>query len=115
MNLSICGRTLKETRQKSCWTIHAPVELSYLLSNIGNIKSGKKTQNRHCFPEFINENCPRPILREFLGGLFGGDGCTISLNKRSDDISGLSFVNSSEEEYLDSLIEMMNLLKMIRV
>ena len=109
----ICGRTLSNTRQKSCWTIRAPVELSYLLSHIGNIALGKKTRKPHLLPEFINENCPIPILREFMGGLFGGDGCTISLNKKSDDISGISFVNSSEKENLDSLREMLILIKNI--
>jgi len=110
---SICGRTLTNTRQKSCWTIRAPVELSYLLSHIGNIALGKKTRKPHLLPEFINENCPIPILREFMGGLFGGDGCTISLNKKNDDISGISFVNSSEKENLDSLREMLILIKNI--
>jgi len=110
---SICGRTLSNTRQKSCWSIRAPIELSYLLSHIGNIALGKKTRKPHLLPEFINENCPIPILREFLGGLFGGDGCTISLNKKSDDISGISFVNSSEKENLDSLREMLILIKNI--
>ena len=110
---SICGRHLSSNKQKSCWSIRTPIELSYLLSNIGNIQRGKKTRQPHLLPTFINVNTPLPILREFLGGLFGGDGCTIVINKKTDDIGGISFVNSSEPDHLDSLEEMLNTLKNI--
>jgi DNA polymerase elongation subunit (family B) len=110
---SICGRNLKAVRQKYCWSVSAPVELSYILSSIDRIQKGKKTQKPHLLPDFINENCPVPILREFLGGLFGGDGCTIYLNKNNDDISGISFCNSSEKEHLNTLVDMMTAIKNI--
>jgi DNA polymerase elongation subunit (family B) len=110
---ALCGRTLETTRQTSCWSIRAPIELSYLLSNIGNVQHGKKTQQPHLLPEFINENTHLSVLREFLGGLFGGDGCTININKKTDDVSGISFVNSTEEPYMDSLEKMFNDLKNI--
>ena len=110
---TICGRTLSNKKQKSCWTIRSPIELSYLLSNIGNIQKGKKMKQTHLLPDFINEKCPKPILREFLGGLFGGDGCTISLNKNTDDISGISFIKSSDQEQIESLKQMLITLQTI--
>lgn len=109
----ICGRNLSANKGKSCWSIRAPIELSYLLSNIGNVQKGKKMKQKHLLPEFINENCPKPILREFLGGLFGGDGCTISLNKNKESISGISFIKSSDQENIESLKQMLIVLQTI--
>eukprot|EP01132_Coremiostelium_polycephalum_P011390 gene11390-13949_t len=55
------------------------------------------------------KNCPRPYLREFIAGLFGGDGRSPSLDLESG-MTGIQFVQSKVED-LESLVSMFNELK----
>jgi hypothetical protein len=67
---------------------------------------GNKTEQPRSLPEFIlDPSCPLPIVREFLGGMFGGDGHTCSLSKRRDKyyMKGISYSNSVSLEFIDSL------------
>jgi len=68
-------------------------------------------------PEFVlNENCPKPIVREFLGGLFGGDGhtCVLGMHRGKRDIlTSISYSRCSKNSNLDSLrIMMSNIIKL---
>ena len=59
-------------------------------------------------------NLPVPLLREFLGGLFGGDGHTCYLTKhrgKRDLLTSISFSRSSLESNLDHLRTYMNQLQ----
>ena len=60
-----------------------------------SVEGGKRTSQISHFPAFVTAaDCPLPIVREFLGGLFGGDGCTLHLS-HGDGIkrlTGLGFV-----------------------
>ena len=58
-------------------TVPAALYLAFL-------QAGLEPGKRHCkitrFPSFVTEpQCPVPLVREFLGGLFGGDGRTLAL------------------------------------
>ena len=80
---------------------------------------GKKVTQKAVLPEFIvDENCPRPIVREFLAGLFGGDGhtCYLGLHRgKRDLLTSISFSQTKSKEYLDSLYQMMtDLQKLLR-
>jgi intein/homing endonuclease len=58
----------------------------------------------------LNASCPKPIIREFLGGLFGADGhtCVLGMHRGKRDIlSSISFSKSKKSEHLDSLYSMM--------
>ena len=45
-------------------------------------ESGERIDKDYCFPDYIMDpNCPLVLIREFLGGLFGGDGISSKLNK----------------------------------
>jgi DNA-directed RNA polymerase beta subunit len=72
------------------------------------ITRGNKTQQPIKLPDFILDPCcPKAILREFLGGLFGGDGGVPHLDSRSrgyrSNFSGVSFSWAVVEKYLPSL------------
>ena len=110
---SICNRNLSSIKKPHGWSIRLPIELSYLLSNIDGVTIGKRTNQTHNLPFFINEECPKPIIREFLGGLFGGDGCTISLNTKSESFGTVGFVKSSDKDNIDSLLSMINDIKLL--
>jgi hypothetical protein len=66
-------------------------------------------------PEYIlDEKCPKPLVREFLGGLFGGDGhtCVLTMHRGKRDVTtSVSFSKSKPGKYLESLTQMMNDIK----
>lgn len=56
-------------------SISLPQKLSNMIHSVEDIIIGKRATQPMKLPAFIlNENCPLSIVREFLGGLFGGDG-----------------------------------------
>ena len=61
-------------------TIPAPLYQAFL--HVG-VDAGKRLGKVSHFPAFVTDpNCPVPIVREFLGGLFGGDGRTLALKQK---------------------------------
>lgn len=89
-----------------------------LLRNILNIEGvivGKKVDKEATLPSFILDiNCPKPLVREFLGGMFGADGhtCVLSLHRgKRDQITSIGFSKSRNLKYIKSLVEMMNVIK----
>jgi DNA gyrase/topoisomerase IV subunit B len=69
---------------------------------------GKKINQPGSFPSFIlTPDCPKIIVREFLGGLFGGGGvapCLTRVSKsRSYRFSGLGFVHSKDSMMMEQL------------
>ena len=105
----LCGRVLSVKKQPHCLSIGLPHELSIWMRNIKGINSGGKINQKHSLPEFIlRDDTPKCVLREFLSGLFSGDGCGISLNPNSKSFNGISFIRSSKPKYKDSLIRFMN-------
>uniref|UniRef100_A0A6C0IUN4 DNA-directed RNA polymerase n=1 Tax=viral metagenome TaxID=1070528 RepID=A0A6C0IUN4_9ZZZZ len=97
------------------YSIRLPDEFVYLLKNIKGVTIGRKVSQKTPLPEFVlDPNCPKPIIREFLGGLFGGDGhtCVLGMHRgKRDLLTSVSFSKSKKEEYLESLKLMMEQLK----
>lgn len=66
------------------FVICLPVELSRSVASVGGMLIGKKTTQCVNWPSFLfDDNCPQAVIREFLGGLFGGDGLAPSLCKHT--------------------------------
>ena len=89
-----------------------------LLKHIVNIKGlivGRKVVQSAVLPEFIlDENCPKPIIREFLGSIFGGDGhtCVLGMHRgKRDLLTSLSFSQTKNKLHLESLTKMMTDIK----
>ena len=99
--------------QKHCYTINLPKELMNNIIKLEGLTIGKKVNQKAKLPEFVN-NCPKPILREFLGAMFGGDGhtCFLGLHRGKRDIlSSVGFSQSKIEENVKSLNDMMEQIK----
>lgn len=111
----ICKRILTVTKSKYCWKTSLPHELSIWMKNITGVVAGKRVNLPHTLPSFIlDEKCPLPIIREFLSGLFSGDGCTISINKCNLSFGSISLAQSSNLEHIESLQEwMVNIQKLL--
>jgi DNA-directed RNA polymerase II subunit RPB2 len=82
---------------------------------IDGIQIGGKINAPATLPTFIlDDTCPKPIIREFLGGLFGGDGhtCVLGMHRgKRDLLSSVSFSKSKKESQYDTLITMFEDLK----
>jgi DNA-directed RNA polymerase II subunit RPB2 len=93
---------------------HYRVNIPNILMNdiieIKGLLRGKKVNQPGTLPDFIlDENCPRPIVREFLAGMFGGDGhtCVLGMHRGKRDIlSSVSFSKSKTYEHRASLQKM---------
>ena len=88
-----------------------------IILKLKGIIIGRKITQPAELPEFIlDDMCPRPIIREFLGGLFGADGhtCSLSLHRgKRDNITSISFSQSKTFEHLDSLTSMIENIKQL--
>lgn len=102
-------------KEKNYYTIHLPQEFTDNLIKIKGILIGKKVNQPALLPEFIlDPECPKPIVREFLAGMFGADGhtCHLSLHRGKRDIlSSVSYSKTKNYENLDSLQKMLEDIK----
>lgn len=102
---------------KNHYRINIPEKFVSDLMKIEGILVGKKINQPAQLPTFITDpSCPLPIVREFLGGLFGGDGhtCVLGLHRgKRDLLTSVSFSKSKSGSQLDSLEKMMEQLQIL--
>ena len=102
-------------RQKNYYRIDIPENFVHDLMKIEGMLVGKKINQPALLPTFITDpSCPLPIVREFLGGLFGGDGhtCVLALHRgKRDLLTSVSFSKSKSGSQLESLEKMMEQLQ----
>jgi len=100
---------------KNYYNVRVPNDLLNDIIQMKGILIGKKVNQPSKLPDFIlEENCPKPIIREFLGGMFGGDGHTSNLvlhRGKRDILTSVSFSKTRKIEHLDSLTNMMEDIK----
>lgn len=71
---------------KTTINIYLSVKIKRMISMFIPLQEkGGKPKNDMKLPEFIfEENCPLFLIREFLAGLYGGDGCVPCLTKKNN-------------------------------
>jgi DNA-directed RNA polymerase beta subunit/intein/homing endonuclease len=110
-----CNCIQSNYKSKNYYYIRIPSEFLYDIIQLKGITIGSKMKQPSKLPEFIlDENCPKPIVREFLAGLFGGDGhtCVLGLHRGKRDIlTSVSFSKSKSIKYMESLTQMMEDIK----
>jgi len=96
--------------KKNYYSIRIPNEFLQDLMQLKGLIIGKKVNQPATLPEFILDPiCPKPIIREFLAGMFGADGhtCYIGLHRgKRDLLSSIGFSKTRNYEHRDSLIQM---------
>lgn len=84
-------------------SITIPSNLSKIFHSLEDIVVGKRTTQEMKLPKFIlDNNCPLSIIREFIGGLFGGDGISSSLNMYNK-ISSINFKWTTTKKYIENM------------
>ncbi len=100
---------------KKYYSIRIPQNFVEDLMTVKGMIIGTKVNQPATLPNFITDpSCPLPIVREFLGGLFGADGhtCVLALHRgKRDLLTSVSFSKSRIGSHLDSLEEMMKQLQ----
>jgi DNA-directed RNA polymerase beta subunit len=93
------------------FNVRLRLELTHLINGLEGVNVGKKILQRRTLPVFLTDNnCPKSVIREFIGALFGGDGHCPHLDIRKGlrtCITGTAFSWSAKHEYLDTLRETM--------
>ena len=99
--------TQKKFRTRNCYIVRIPSEFLSDILQLGGILRGRKINQPATLPDFIlDEKCPRTIIREFLGGMFGGDGhtCVLGLHRGKRDVmTSVAFSKSKTHEHRESL------------
>jgi hypothetical protein len=99
------------------YTVRIPNIFMRNIIQLSGILKGRRVNQPGQLPDFImDESCPRPIIREFLGGLFGADGhtCYLGMHREKRDLlTSVSFSQSKQIQHLDSLQQMMENIKML--
>jgi DNA-directed RNA polymerase II subunit RPB2 len=80
-----------EDSKAKTYIINLPCELSLSIALLNDITIGRRTLQDTTWPSFIF-NSPKSIIREFLAGLFGGDGHAPYASKTS--VLGVKFSQS---------------------
>jgi intein/homing endonuclease len=105
-----CESKQKSFISKNLYEIRIPAALKNDIIQLPGLISGKKVNQPGTLPKFIlDENCPRPIVREFLAGMFGGDGhtCVLGMHRGKRDIlTSVSFSQTKTYEHRASLQKM---------
>ncbi len=85
------------------YNIALPDNFSKNLAKLENITIGRRTSQASSYPSFIS-NAPKSFIREFLGGLFGGDGWAPHFrSSKKNTFTNVKFSNSTSKEFEDSL------------
>jgi intein/homing endonuclease len=102
-----CEINQTKFKTNNYYYITIPVEFLADILQLGGILRGRKVNQPGTLPEFIlDDKCPRSIVREFLGGMFGGDGhtCVLGMHRGKRDImSSISISKSKTYEHRESL------------
>jgi intein/homing endonuclease len=112
-----CNITQKNFKKNNCYYIRIPSSLMSDIIQLRGLTIGRKVCQKAELPEFIlDPACPLPIIREFLGGLFGADGhtCILGLHRGKRDIlTSISISKSRTSDHLISLKEMMTNIQLL--
>jgi intein/homing endonuclease len=96
---------------RNYYNVRIPPKLLHDIIQIKGITIGRKVNQPAELPEFIlNPICPRPIIREFLGAMFGADGhtCYLGLHRgKRDVLTSISISKTRTNDNLESLQIMM--------
>jgi hypothetical protein len=111
---NITNKSPKISQDHLTYNITIPSELINNIIKLEGLMTGRRTTQEASLPNFLlEENCPKVIIREFLGGFFGGDGHAPYLAKNIFSTVRLSQsiivkYKKSLENKMNNIIQLMN-------
>lgn len=112
-------KDVKTENWGTCFTIKICNTLTNLLRSIDGVLTGKKVTQERSIPIFLmKDNCPRSVIKEFLGGIFGGDGHSPRLDIRKGQrtcIQGVAFSWTTEEKNLEILLKVFENIRILLI
>lgn len=107
-----------KNKNSNSYTISIPSSFARILERVEGLTQGNKVfQDGTGIPTFIMD-APRPIVREFLGGMFGGDGhtCGLGLHRgKKDLLTSICYSRTKKYNHLGSLRKMMEDIRFLLV
>ena len=104
-------------KNKNYYSINLPKEFVLNIVQLKGIMVGKKVNQPALLPDFITDpSCPKPIIREFLAGMFGADGhtCYLTMHRgKRDLLTSVSYSKTKNHEHVESLKKMMEDIKVL--
>ncbi len=98
----LTGIDVKEYNDGICYNVNLPNQLGRSIAELQGMPIGRRTTQVATLPQFILEDsCPRVVVREFLAGLFGGDGHSPYIQQNI--FHPVGFSQSICEEHIESL------------
>jgi DNA polymerase elongation subunit (family B) len=111
VDVKIRKRERPDSMKGTTFTIALPSVLAKMVHSLEDIIVGKRCTQEMKLPAFIlDEECPLSIIREFLGGLYGGDG-TAPCIRFLNIFGNIRFKWTTIRKYVDS---MMNVFKQLQ-
>ena len=114
---TLCG-IKPEIRKKSldnCWLVSLPKNMKYKLLAENWIKGGNRTGSKELLPDVSKWS--KSQIREFIAGMFGGDGWCPCYNKGDDKFTPIGLTQSrNNKDDIDEYVEKLsNMLKMFDI
>jgi DNA polymerase elongation subunit (family B) len=105
---TICNCEREEIKGNT-FCVHIPKILLDKILILEGVPIGKRSHQPYTLPSFLfKNNCPLSVIRDFLGGLFGGDGTSPSLSKAHPSFSPIQLGLTTIEKYKNDMADTMN-------
>lgn len=91
----------------ACYVYDLPDYMTNFLASLEGIPIGKRIESKQSMPMFLH-TAPLSIIREFLGGLFGGDGCAPYICR---ELHSSNIMWKCKEEHKEDSLVYMNTIK----
>jgi len=113
VDVKIRKRIREDSKKGTSYSITLPTKISKMIHSLEDIVTGKRCTNQMKLPKFILKNdCPLSIIKQFLGGLYGGDGTAPYITNRNS-FGPVSFKWTIIEKYLESMVNVFEQLKIL--
>jgi DNA-directed RNA polymerase II subunit RPB2 len=97
----------KDLNRPQTYNISMPYKFSRSIALLDGMTCGRRSTQLASYPTFLfDSNTPTSVVREFLAGCFGGDGW--APYKSGNTFSNVSFSQTIDQKYEDSMISRMN-------
>ena len=104
VDVKIRKRSRPNSMKGTTFTIALPSVLAKMIHSLEDIVVGKRCTQEMKLPSFILDGeCPLSIVREFLGGLYGGDGTAPFFRQPVNMFGNMEFKWTITEKYLESM------------